>query len=117
MENLNSLMIKFLKVLSDPVRLNIIEYLNDNPSSASKIQQDLSLSQSYTSHQLKKLTEVDILGYERLGKNKTFKIKNKGIYRLLSMIKSYILYLEKEKFKRIKSIEESHSIADFENLF
>lgn len=117
MENLNIMMIKFLKVLSDPVRLKIIEYLRENPSSAGNIQKKLNLSQSYTSHQLKKLKDVDIVTYERLGKRKKFKIKNKGIYRLLSLIKTYILKQEKEKLEKIRSLEQSTSIPDFQDLF
>jgi ArsR family transcriptional regulator len=117
MDDLNSLMIKFLKVLSDPIRLRIIEYLNNNASSAGKIQEDLELSQSYTSHQLKKLTDVDILEYERIGKNKHFKIKNESIFKLISIIKSYLLNLEKQRLQKITSLEENESLEDIGDLF
>jgi len=117
MENLNVLMIKFLKVLSDPTRLKIIEYLQENPTNAGKIQKELNLSQSYTSHQLKKLKDVDIITYKRLGKQKKFKIKNKEIYKLISLIKAYILKVEREKFEKIRSIERSTAIPDFNDLF
>ena len=117
MENLNILMSKFLKVLSDPIRLKIIEFLQENPSSAGKIQDELNLSQSYTSHQLKKLKDVDIVTYKRLGKKKKFKIKNKGIYKLIALIKAYILKTEKEKFEKIKSLEKTKAIPDFKDLF
>ncbi len=117
MENLNSLTINFLKVLSDPIRLKIIEYLNNNPSSSSKIQKDLDLSQSYTSHQLKQLKDVDIIEYERIGKNKTFKIKNESIFKLISIIKSYILQMEKKKIQGIKSLEASELLINFEDIF
>ena len=117
MESLNSLMVKFLKVLSDPVRLEIIEYLRDNPRSASEIQKNLNLSQSYTSHQLKKLVDGDILVYERIGKTKTFQIKDKGIYKLLSIIKTYILHFEKNKMQKIQSLEDSESLINFEDIF
>jgi ArsR family transcriptional regulator len=117
MENLNILMIKFLKVLSDPTRLEIIDYLKDNFSTAGEIQNKLNLSQSYTSHQLKKLVDVDIVTYNKLGKKKIFKIKNKEIYKLISLIKSYILQLEKEKIQQIRSLEQSESIPKFKDFF
>jgi ArsR family transcriptional regulator len=117
MVDLNALMIKFLKVLSDPIRLKIIDYLKNNPSSASKIQKELDLSQSYTSHQLKKLTSIDILEHERLGKMKTFSIKNNDIFKLISIIKSYILHIEKEKYQKIQSFDESSLMTNFEELF
>ncbi|MEJ2295819.1 MAG: metalloregulator ArsR/SmtB family transcription factor [Candidatus Lokiarchaeota archaeon] len=116
-ENFNTSLIKFLKVLSDPVRLKIIEYLHENPSFPSDIQKELNLSQSYTSHQLKKLTEVGIVTYKRLVKNKEFKIKNKKIFKLISIIKSYIFQSEKAKFQEIKSLEQDTSIPDFKDLF
>ena len=117
MENLNILMVRFLKVLSDPVRLKIIEYLRDNPSSAGKIQDNLNLSQSYTSHQLKKLKNVDIITSKRKGRKKKFEIKNKGIYKLISLIKAYILKAEKEKLEKIKSLELSTSVQEYKDLF
>jgi ArsR family transcriptional regulator len=106
MENLTSLLSKFLKVLADPIRLQIIDYIENNPVSASKIQKSLKLSQSYTSHQLKKLVEMNILDFERKGKEKIFKIKYQGIHKLISLLKSYIIDIEKKKYEDFKSLKE-----------
>lgn len=104
MESVILLLSKFLKVLDDPVRLQIIDYIENNPVTAGKIQRELNLSQSYTSHQLKKLVEMNIVDFERNGKEKIFKIKHQGIYKLISILKSYIIDLEKKKYEEFMSL-------------
>lgn len=104
MENITLLLSKFLKVLDDPVRLQIIDYIENNPVSAGTIQKKLKLSQSYTSHQLKKLVEMDIVAFERKGKEKIFKIKYPGIHKLISILKSYIIDIETKKYKEFMSL-------------
>jgi len=117
MDNLENITASFLKLLSDPLRLSIINYLKDNPSSISQIQEDFNLSQSYVSHQLKKLFTAGILEYVREGKNKIAHIKNENIHKLLRIIKSYVIHLEKEKIQNIANLEEQESIEDFGNFF
>ena len=112
-EELSAILSKFLKVLSDPIRLSIISYLNDNPSTASDIQDQLDLSQSYTSHQLKKLIEVGIIESNRSGKTKIFKIKENSIFKLISILKSYVIKLEKHKMSQLDSLE----VTEFEDFF
>ncbi|TFG23142.1 MAG: ArsR family transcriptional regulator [Promethearchaeota archaeon] len=112
-EELNTIVSKFLKVLSDPTRLKMISYLKDNPSTASEIQEKLDLSQSYTSHQLKRLVEVGIIESNREGRIKNFKIKEKSIFKLISILKSYVIKLEKLKLNQLNSLE----VTDFEEFF
>jgi len=112
-EEMNSLLSKFLKVLSDPVRLSIIYYLEDNPSTASDIQDKLDLSQSYTSHQLKKLIEVGIIESNREGKTKVFKVKEKSIFKLIAILKSFIIKLEKLKMSQLNALD----LNEFEDFF
>lgn len=107
----------FLKVLSDPARLSILEFLKDNPSTSIKIQKTLNISQSYASHQLKKLYDADLIDYEKKGKIKYYKPKNNGIYKLLAIIQSYIFKLEKEKHDKFILIEDIEPIKDFSDMF
>ena len=112
-EELNIILSKFLKVLSDPTRLSLISYLKENPSTASDIQEKFDLSQSYTSHQLKKLVEAGIIDSNRTGKTKIFEIKEKSIFKLISILKSYVIKLEKLKFNQLNSLE----VTEFEEFF
>ncbi|TFF84217.1 MAG: ArsR family transcriptional regulator [Promethearchaeota archaeon] len=117
MDNLENITASFLKLLSDPLRLSIIGYLKDNPSSISQIQEDFNLSQSYVSHQLKKLVTAGLIEYVREGKNKIAHIKNENIHKLIGIIKSYVIHLEKQKIQNIANLEKQESIEDFGNFF
>lgn len=107
----------FLKVLSDPTRLSILEFLKNNPRTSIKIQTSLNISQSYASHQLKKLYDADLIDYEKNGKIKYYKPKNNGIYKLFTLIQSYIYKLEKEKYEKFNLIDEFEPIKDFSDVF
>ena len=109
-------MAKFLKVMSDPTRLEIITFLKDNPSSSNDIQVALGLSQSYTSHQLKKLYDADLIEYDKKGKIKVYRPKNMSIYKLLALIQSYVFELEKEKLEKFNLIEKPESIINFSDI-
>ena len=117
MEDLKKRISNFFKVLSDPTRLNILEFLKDNPSTSIKIQTSLNISQSYASHQLKKLYDADLIEYEKKGKIKYYKPKNNDIYKLLALIQSYIFNLEKEKYEKFNLIDEFEPIKDFSDMF
>lgn len=110
-------MSNFFKVLSDPTRLYMIEFLKDNPSTSIQIQDDLNISQSFVSHQLKKLYDNDLIEYEKEGKVKIYKPKNEDIYKLLAIVQSYILKLEKEKFKKFNLINKLESTNEFKDIF
>jgi ArsR family transcriptional regulator len=106
----------FLKVLSDPTRLTILEYLKMNPSTSNEIQKKLNISQSYVSHQLKKLYDAGLIIYEKKGKIKRYKPKNLSIYKLITIIQSYILKLEKEKMDKLSLIKELEPVKDFSDI-
>jgi len=117
LEDLKERISNFLKVLSDPTRLNILEFLKDNPSTSGKIQTALNISQSYTSHQIKKLYDADLIEYEKRGKIKYYKPKSNGIYKLLAIIQLYIFNLEKKKYEKFSLIDEFEPIKDFSDMF
>jgi len=116
-EELRNRISNFYKVLSDPTRLHILEFLKDNPSTSIQIQEALNISQSFTSHQLKKLYDNDLIEYEKKGKIKIYKPKNMNIYKLIAITQSYLLKLEKEKFEKFNLINKLESAKDFSDIF
>ena len=95
----------FLKILSDPVRLDIINILKRDKKSAKEIEEILGLSQSYTSQQLKLLTKAQILTYIKVDNVRNYFIKNKNIYRVITVVHSFILEMEKDKFQKLVSLD------------
>jgi DNA-binding transcriptional ArsR family regulator len=117
LEELRNRLSNFFKVLSDPKRLSILEFLKDNPSTSIKIQTTLNISQSFTSHQLKRLIDADLIEFEKIGKVKYYKPKNKGIYKLLALVQYFIFNIEKEKYERFNLLGQLEPINDFSDIF
>ena len=104
MDELTDEIANFLKNISDPYSIEIIRLLKNNELSSKDIQDKLNISQPYTSQQLSTLKGVGILNSRKEGNIKIYYISNKNIFRVLSMINSYIIELHKEKYqKMIKS--------------
>jgi ArsR family transcriptional regulator len=116
MENLKKRTINFLKVLSDPIRLEILQFIKKNPSSSLKIQKALDISQSYASHQLKKLYDADLIEYDKKGKTKIYKPRSETIYILLDLIQSFIFKLEREKFEKFNMINDLEISRDINDI-
>ncbi|MFW9897205.1 MAG: ArsR/SmtB family transcription factor [Candidatus Thorarchaeota archaeon] len=106
-----------MKVLSDPTRLGILEFLKNNPSTSIDIQKTLNISQSYTSHQLRKLIDANLIEFEKKNKIKYYKPRNNDIYKLLTIIHSYIFKIEKEKYEKFNLIGKIEPIKDFSEMF
>jgi len=117
MDSLENLTASFLKLLSDPIRLKIITFLKENPSNITSIQKKFNLSQSYVSHQLKKLFNAGIIEYVREGKSKVVHIHNNKIHKLIRIVKAFVIHLEKEKFQNLAALEEQESIEDLDDIF
>lgn len=117
LDDLKNRTVNFLKVLSDPVRLDILELMKENPSTSGEIQAVLNISQSFASHQLKKLLDAGLIKYEKKGKVKIYKPKNRSIYKLIGLIQSYIFKLEKKKFEEFSLINEFEPVSDFNDIF
>jgi DNA-binding transcriptional ArsR family regulator len=116
MEDLKKRIVNFFKVLSDPVRLDILDFIKNNPSTSENIQTALDISQSYASHQLKKLYDADLIDYEKRGKIKIYQPKDNGIYKLLDLIQSYIFKFEKEKYEKFKLIDKFEPVKDLSDI-
>ncbi|MFX1258251.1 MAG: ArsR/SmtB family transcription factor [Promethearchaeota archaeon] len=92
---------EFLKILSDPIKLEIIKYLKKENKTAKEIETALNISQSYTSQQLKQLERSDIIFHNKIKGFKRYFIKNPNIFRVISAIHSYIIEQHKKKFHKL----------------
>ena len=59
--------VEFLRVLADPIRLEILGFLKDNEMPASKIKKEISRSQSTTSKHLNMLTNNNLIYFNITG--------------------------------------------------
>jgi len=124
MSEIRKLIVKFLKIIADQTRLEILQLINNKEKSSSEIQEHLNKSQSTISQHLKILINnglVDfyqkevILEMENPKKpNKISKIsktinyylvKNKGIFEILSNIQAFVLETNKEQIKNLRDLD------------
>ncbi|MFX1573657.1 MAG: ArsR/SmtB family transcription factor [Promethearchaeota archaeon] len=101
MDDLTEAASEFLKILSDPYKLEIIKYLKNGEKTSKEIEDSLQISQSYTSQQLKQLQKTGIILYKRNGSIKKYFIKNYNIFRVISAINSFVIELHKKKFQKL----------------
>lgn len=94
--------VEFLRVLADPTRLEILEYLKDNEKPSSEIQRKLKRSQSTTSKHLNMLVDNNLISYDKKDNIKYYKVKNITIFNLIDRINSIVTDNNKEKFKNIR---------------
>jgi len=95
--------IEFLKVLGDQTRLEILDLLNHEKRTSSDIQLALNKSQSTISQHLKILTNMNLIIFERIDNTKSYKIKNKEIFKLLVDIKSFVAGINKERLQTMSN--------------
>ncbi|NVM19008.1 MAG: winged helix-turn-helix transcriptional regulator [Candidatus Lokiarchaeota archaeon] len=95
--------IKFMKVLADQTRLDILDLLNHEKSTSSQIQSTLDKSQSTISQHLKVLSNTNLIIFERINNVKYYKIKNQDLFRLLADIKSLVARIKKERLQAMSN--------------
>jgi len=83
-KNLNN-MCNFFYAFSDSTRLKIIILLSIKPLCVSEIVSVLNLNQTTVSHQLKILKSLNIVDFNRAGKNIIYYIKNSQILDVLNV--------------------------------
>ncbi|MHA1328719.1 MAG: ArsR/SmtB family transcription factor [Promethearchaeota archaeon] len=105
MNELKQLLIDFLKVLSDPTRLEILYYLKMGKRNSTEIQQHLNKSQSTISQHLKTLINSDLITFEKNGNLNYYYIKYEKIFTILSAISSFVIEINREKFKGIRDLD------------
>ena len=82
----NKKVTKFFSSLSDETRLNIILALSEKPRTVTDIHKYVGkdkLTLSAISHQLKQLSDLNIINYKKEGKEKTFELSDKVCWCIL----------------------------------
>ena len=107
MSETNQEMIKFLKILCDETRLNILEQLKSEHKTSKQLEEILGKKQSTISHHLNTLIEFNLVESHIREINKKninyYGIKNKDIFKLLSQMRIFIENSNsKEFFERKK---------------
>ncbi len=87
--NLTSL---YLKALSHPTRLKILNILKENELCVCVIFEQLELEQSNVSQHLKVLKDQDILISRRNGSKIMYKVKDKNVFKILNIVKESLLH-------------------------
>lgn len=78
-----------LKTIAHPVRLKIIELLNENEQlSVGDICERINCEQSLTSHHLSNMRLKGILSAQRDGKNMFYSLKEKDVVHILACIEN-----------------------------
>jgi len=105
MSELRKLTIEFLKVLADPIRLDILYLLEKNKFSSSEIQEELKRSQSTISKHLNMLVENDLIDFEKIDNIKYYKIENNEVFDLINTTNTIVLNNSKKKLRDIQDAD------------
>ena len=84
-DTINSLSEVF-KVFGDPTRMKILWVLFDNEKCVYDISQELQMSQSAISHQLRVLKEARLVSSRRDGKNTFYSLNDEHVERIFEQV-------------------------------
>lgn len=93
----------FLRALSHPVRLQVIEYLKNGEASVGKLVQELGVEQSSLSRHLAILRELGVLEARQEKKNVYYNLHDHDIFKILRPIAELL----RKKLKRSEKLLES----------
>lgn len=74
---------EFFKIFGDTTRLRILDILTNKPMCVNEISEELDVSQSAVSHQLKNLRSSNLVKTEKIGKNVYYSISDNHIEIIL----------------------------------
>src|SRR5574344_618957 len=74
---------EFFKMFGDPTRLRILDVLLSKEMCVSEIANELNISRSAISHQLKNLRALNMVKYEKIGQNVLYSISDNHIRIIL----------------------------------
>ena len=80
----------FFKILADPTRLDIINFLRKGSRNVSEISKRLNLEQSRVSHNLKTLNNYGFLTIKQAGKQRFYSLDKKTIIPLLKLTDKFV---------------------------
>ena len=76
----------FFRNLANPIRINIITELRENPSSVTELSNKLKIEQSKLSHALSALKKCNIVDVKQKGKQRIYSLNKKTIAPMLDLI-------------------------------
>jgi len=82
-KNINKFKAKSFKALSDPVRIEILDFLRDGEKCVCEIIPHLGLIQPVVSRHLKILKESGLVRYRKEGNRRLYSITDFRVYRLI----------------------------------
>ncbi len=85
-ENKNRFKAKLFKALSDPVRLDILEFLRNGEKCVCEIFPYVKLIQPVASRHLKILKDCGIVSYRKEGNRRLYSITNQQIFKIIDGI-------------------------------
>lgn len=105
LKKLRELTTNFLKVLSDPIRLDILYLLEKNTLNAFEIQKKAGRSQSTISKHLNMLVENNLIDFEKRDNIKYYTIKNSEIFDIINNINAIILNNTKTRLREMQDAD------------
>jgi DNA-binding transcriptional ArsR family regulator len=103
-ENLIEIESDFLRAIAQPTRLRILYFLKDGEKCACEIIPKMKEEQSNISRHLTHMKDMGILESRKEGVSVYYKIKDKRVFTLLSLVDEMIKTEIKEKAKAVKVI-------------
>jgi DNA-binding transcriptional ArsR family regulator len=82
----NKFKAKLFKALSDPVRLDILEFLRDGEKCVCEITPHINLIQPVISRHLKILKETGVVGYRKDANRRLYSITDQQIFKIIDGI-------------------------------
>ncbi|MHA2006951.1 MAG: ArsR/SmtB family transcription factor [Promethearchaeota archaeon] len=105
MSELRRLTVEFLKVLADPVRLEILYLLEKSKSNSAELQEELGRSQSTISKHLNMLAENNIIDFQKIDNVNYYAIKNSEVTELIKSIATIALNISRTRLKDIQDAD------------
>jgi DNA-binding transcriptional ArsR family regulator len=103
-ENLIEIESDFLRAIAQPTRLRILYFLKDGEKCACEIIPKMKEDQSNISRHLTHMKDVGILESRKEGVSVYYKIKDKRVFTLLSLVDEMIKAEIQEKVKLMKML-------------
>lgn len=82
---------KLFKTISDPTRIKIIYMLKNQELNVSKIVESLNMEQSAVSHQLRILRDINLVSYEKRGKEVYYKLADEHVYMIINQAYDHVM--------------------------
>ena len=79
---------EMIRVLGHPVRLRIVECLEDGERSVSELQRELETPQAIVSQQLARMRAAGIVACRREGSSKYYRVTDERVVRMLNCLRS-----------------------------